>query len=160
MGAMKRIGRSMSICMAITLSFFLSLVGNLVGMVQSGKFDTIGFVIGFVVSVIVSLIIGFLVPMGRVHGWTVKKFGPGDILGRYIESLIADLVYTPLLTFLMVLMAYFMAKAHGGSPPFLGMFLPSLGICFVVGFILIFLFMPFYMKMLMKKYGIKENENG
>ena len=33
MGAMKKIGRSMSICMAITLSFFLALVGNLVGMI-------------------------------------------------------------------------------------------------------------------------------
>ena len=160
MEAMKKIGRSMSICMAITLSFFLSLTGNLVGMVQSGKFDTLGFVIGFVGSVIVSLIIGFLIPMGRVHGWAVKKFGPGDILGRYVETLIADLVYTPILTLLMVLFAYFMAKAHGGEPPFLGMFLPSLGICFVIGFILIFLFMPFYMKMLMKKYGVKENPNG
>ena len=150
----------MSICMAITLSFFLALVGSFVGMVQSGKFDTIGFVISFVASVIISLIIGFVVPMGRIHGWTVKKFGPGDILGRYVESLISDLIYTPLLTFLMVIIAYFMARAHGGEPPFLGMFLPSLGICFVVGFILIFIFMPFYMKMLMKKYGIKENQNG
>ncbi len=160
MEAMKRVGRSMSICMAITLSFFLALTGNLVGMVQSGRFDTIGFVIGFGLSVVVSLIIGFVVPMGKIHGFIERKFGRGDILGRYIESLISDLIYTPIMTFLMVVLAYFMAKSHGGSPPFLGMFLPSLGICFVIGFILIFIFMPFYMKMLMKKYGVKENQNG
>ena len=150
MEAAKRVGRSMSICMAITLSFFLSLTGNLVGMVQSGRFDAIGFILGFVLSTIVSLIIGLAVPMGRIHGWVIKKHGPG-LIGRYIESLISDLIYTPVMTTLMVVMAFFMAKSHGQNPPFLGMYLPSLGISLVVGYILVFIFQPFYMKMLMKK---------
>ena len=153
MEAAKRVGRSMSICMAITLSFFLSLTGNLVGMVQSGRFDAIGFILGFVLSTIVSLIIGLAVPMGRIHGWVIKKHGPG-LIGRYIESLISDLIYTPVMTTLMVVMAFFMAKSHGQNPPFLGMYLPSLGISLVVGYILVFIFQPFYMKMLMKKYGV------
>ena len=154
MDAMKRVGRSMSICMAITLSLFLSLTGNLVGMVQSGRFDTIGFILGFIISTIVSLIIGFLVPMGRIHAWVLKKNGPG-LMGRYIESLISDFIYTPLMTTLMVTMAYIMARSHGQKPPFLGMYLPSLGISMVVGYLLIFFFQPFYMKMLMKKYGVE-----
>ena len=154
MEAMKKVGRSMSICMAITLSFFLSLTGNLVGMVQSGRFDTIGFILGFVVSTVVSLVIGFAVPMGRIHAWVMKKHGPG-LMGHYIESLISDLIYTPALTTLMIVMAYYMAKSHGATPPFLGMYLPSLGISMVVGYLLIFFFLPFYMKMLMKKYGVQ-----
>ena len=154
MEAMKKVSRSMSVCMAITLSLLLSLTGNLVGMVQSGRFDTIGFLLGFVLSVVISLLIGFLVPMGRIHQWVIKKQGP-DLMGRYIESLISDFIYTPLMTTLMVLMAYFMAKSHGQNPPFLGMFLPSLGISMVVGYLLIFIFQPFYMKTLMKKYGVR-----
>ena len=153
MEAVKKVGRSMSVCMALTLSLCLSIVGNLVGMIQSGRFDVIGFLIGFVVSMIISLIIGFIVPMGRIHGSLMKKFGPG-IFERYVESMISDLIYTPVMTFIMVLIAYFMAKSHGAEPPFLGMFLPSLGICIVVGYILIFIFQPLYMKLLMKKYGV------
>jgi len=159
MDAMKKVGRSICICMAITLSLFLSLTGNLVGMVQSGRFDTIGFILSFVASTIISLIIGFIVPMGRLHQWSVEKYGPG-LMGRYIESLISDLIYTPLMTTLMVLMAFFMAKSHGQNPPFLGMYLPSLGISMVVGYVLIFFFRPFYMKMLMKKYGVKPGGPG
>ena len=154
MEARKRVGRSMSICMAITLSLFLSLTGNLVGMVQSGRFDTIGFIIGFVVGTIISLIIGFAVPMGRIHQWVEKKQGPG-LMARYIESLISDFIYTPLMTTLMVTLAYILARSHGQHPPFLGMYLPSLGISMVVGYLLVFIFQPFYMKMLMKKYGVK-----
>ena len=153
MQAMKKVGRSMSICMAITLSFFLSLTGNLVGMVQSGRFDTIGFVLGFVISVVVSFIIGLVVPMGRIHVWAQKKFEPG-LMAHYIEALISDLIYTPLMTTLMVVMAYFMARNHGAAPPFLGMYLPSLGISLVVGYLLVFIFQPLYMKALMKKYGV------
>ncbi|MEE3468125.1 MAG: hypothetical protein VZQ83_06770 [Eubacterium sp.] len=161
MDAMKKVGRSMSICMAITLSLFLSLTGNLVGMVQSGRFDTIGFVLGFVISTIVSLIIGFVVPMGRIHQWVEKKHGPG-LMGRYIESLISDLIYTPLMTTLMVLMAFFMARSHGQNPPFLGMYLPSLGISMVIGYLLIFFFRPFYQNMLIKKYQVnrRKSDNG
>ncbi|MBO4394855.1 MAG: hypothetical protein J5819_00730 [Eubacterium sp.] len=154
--AMKKVSRSMSMCMGVTLSLILSLTGNLIGMVQSGQFNTLGFLLGFVGSTVVSLIIGLVIPMGRIHQSIVKKHG-NDIIGRYIESLISDLIYTPILTFLMVLMSYFMMKSHvapENQPPFLGMFLPSLGICFVVGYILIFILMPVYMRLLMKKYGI------
>ena len=153
MDVAKKVGRSISICMAITLSLFLSLTGNLVGMVQSGRFDPIGFIVGFAVSTAISMVIGFVVPMGRIHQWVVEKNGPG-LIARYIESLISDFIYTPLMTTIMVTMAFFMAKSHGQNPPFLGMYLPSLGISMVVGFLLIFFFQPFYMRMLMNKYGI------
>ena len=150
---MKKIARSMGIALAVTLSFFLSLTGNLIAMVQSGQFSAIMFLLSFILSTIISLIIGLVVPMQKIHLSLEDRFGPG-LMGRYLESLISDLIYTPLMTFLMVLMAYIFARNQGQNPPFLGMFLPSLGICFVVGYILILILQPLYLKLLLKKYGV------
>ena len=64
---MKKVGSQMSLLMGVTLSFCLSLTGNLMGAKQSGGFSVPGFLISFVVSTIISLIIGFFVPMKKVN---------------------------------------------------------------------------------------------
>ena len=46
---MKKIGRKMSICMALTLSFFLSLIG----MISSGHFEPVGWIINFAVCAVI-----------------------------------------------------------------------------------------------------------
>ena len=149
---MKVIGRKMSIRMGILMSFALALVGTL----TSGHFTPVGFVVSFLVSTIVSLIIGFVVPVGKASGDFCRKRGlaPGSLANGIVSSLISDLIYTPLITLVMVALAYRMAMIQSGNMaqiPFIPMFLRSLAICFPVGFVLIFIFMPLFLKQLMKK---------
>lgn len=149
---MRKIGRQMGIRMGLLMSFCLSLVGTL----TSGHFTLVGFLLSFVVSTIISLIIGFLVPVGKISGSLCRKWKlePGKLATRCVESLISDIIYTPVITLAMVALAYNMAmKQSGGMAEisFLPMFLHSLLICFVVGYVLIFIFMPLFLKQLLKK---------
>ena len=145
--------------MGVTLSFFLSLVGNLMGAKQSGSFSVPGFLISFVISTIVSLFIGLIVPMKKVNDGLHAKLNmqEGSIGAKLLDSLVSDIIYTPIMTLLMVFLAYKQATAHGAQMPFLPMFLSSLVVCLIVGYILIFIFMPLYMNILMKKNGLSGN---
>lgn len=153
---MKKVGSQMSLLMGVTLSFCLSLTGNLMGAKQSGGFSVPGFLISFVVSTIISLIIGFFVPMKKVNDSVCGSLNlkPGQMGTRLMESLISDIIYTPVMTLIMVFLAYKQATSHGAQIPFLPMFLSSLVVCLIVGYILIFIFMPLYMKLVMKKNGL------
>ncbi len=143
---MRKIGMKMSICMGITLSFFLSLVG----VSTSGHFTIPGWIVSFIISTVISLVIGFFVPMKKVSDAVLTRFNmqPGRLSSRLLEALISDLIYTPVITFCMVFAAYKKAVSMGAPVRFLPMFLSSLAVCMVVGFILIFIFMPFYMKLI------------
>ena len=153
---MKKVGSQMSLLMGVTLSFCLSLTGNLMGAKQSGGFSVPGFLISFVVSTIISLIIGFFVPMKKVNDSVCGSLNlkPGQMGTRLMESFISDIIYTPVMTLIMVFLAYKQATSHGAQIPFLPMFLSSLVVCLIVGYILIFIFMPLYMKLVMKKNGL------
>ena len=151
---MKKIGRDISIKMAATMSFCLSLVGTL----SSGHFTPVGFVVSFLVSFVISLLIGLVIPMGKVSGAVLVKMNliRGTLGARLVESLISNLIYTPIMTFVMVFLAYNMVMRQSGGMAqlnFWGMFLPSLIICFVVGYVIIFIVQPIFMKIAMKKYG-------
>ncbi|MBR1476725.1 MAG: hypothetical protein IJ608_02040 [Lachnospiraceae bacterium] len=155
---MKKIGMQMNIMMGVTLSFCLSLVGNL----TSGHFTVLGFLISFAASTIVSLIIGFFVPLKKLTDDFTRKHNleQGKLKTRCVESLISDLIYTPVITLLMVTMAYFMASknAPAGAVHFLPMFLPSLVISLIVAYIIIFIITPVYIGFLMKKNGVGRPE--
>ncbi|MBO6242936.1 MAG: hypothetical protein J6O61_19225 [Butyrivibrio sp.] len=151
---MKKIGRQMGIRMGILMSFCLALTGT----ISSGHFTPVGFLFSFIVSAIISIFIGFLVPVGKITGDVCRRagFAQGTIKERLLSSLISNLIYTPLITFVMVLLAYTMAmKQSGGMAQlsFIPMFLHSLVICFIVGYVLIFIFQPLFLKQLMKKYN-------
>ena len=145
---MKNVGRKMSLMMGTTMSFFLSLVGNL----ASGRFTLPGFLLSFVASFAISLVIGFLVPMGRVTAAVDKKLRllPGRLSTRCVNALISDLIYSPIITLGMVFMAWRRATAQGARIPFLPMFLRSLAISLAVGFVLAFVLTPIYMKIATK----------
>lgn len=155
---MKMVGIGMSVRLGIVMSFFLSLTGTLV----SGHFSMVNFLISFIVSTVISLLIGFLVPVGQVMAaaCSALKLKPGTIPARILESLISDVIYTPIMTFLMVFLAHqiVMKRSNGMAQlNLLNMYLKSLGICFVVGFIIIFFIQPVFYRQLMKKY-VEENE--
>ena len=144
----KNAGMKMSLMMGTTMSFCLSLVGNL----ASGKFTLPGFLLSFLVSLIISLLIGFLVPMGKVTASLDARLGlqRGKLSTRCFEALVSDLIYSPIITLVMVFMAWRRATAQGAQIPFLPMFLRSLIISLAVGFVLAFLLTPLYMKIAMK----------
>ncbi|WP_029231163.1 hypothetical protein [Butyrivibrio sp. VCB2006] len=149
---MKKVGRGMSIRMGLLMSCCLSLVG----MGTSGHFTVPGFIISFIVSTIISMIIGFLIPMGKITNILAGKLGlrQGTLAERLFASLISNLIYTPIITFVMVFLAYQMVmKQSGGMAQisFAGMFFPSLIICFIVGYVLIFIFQPIFLKRLMAR---------
>lgn len=155
---MRKIGAQMNLLMGTMMSFCLSLLGNLLG----GHFTVIGFLISFVISFIISLIIGFGIPHRKWSENAVRAFGakPGTIQARLVEALISDCVYTPIITLAMVAFAYFTSRANaapealGHMPSFMQMFLGSFAACMVVGYILIFVFMPLFMKLVFKKNGV------
>lgn len=156
---MRIIGRQMAIRMGIMMSFCLSLVGIL----SSGHFTIPGFIISFVISTIISLIIGLVIPIGKVTGGLCARLRlrQGTIGARTFESFLSDLIYTPIMTLVMVGLAYRMVTIQNGGVapiPFLPMFLKSLIICFVVGFFLIFIFQPLFLRQIMKKHGIGRPE--
>ncbi|MBR1669862.1 MAG: hypothetical protein IJ695_04115 [Butyrivibrio sp.] len=152
---MKVIGRQMSLRMGLLMSFSLALVGT----VTSGHFTIPGFLISFALSAVISIIIGFVVPVGKVSESFCRRrnLAPGTLPYKLASAFISDLIYTPVITLAMVCLAYFMAKKQSGGMaqiPFLPMFLKSLVITFIVGFVLIYIFMPLFLNQLMKKHGI------
>lgn len=152
---MKKVGMTISLFMGVAMSFFLSLTGTL----TSGHFTIPSWLISFAVSTVISIVIGLLIPMKIVNEKIVGAFKlrPHSFPARCLESFVSDLIYTPLMTFCMVFMAYKQAIAHGAPAESLNlgrMFLGSFLICFVVGFILIFILMPVFMKAAMKMYGV------
>ncbi len=149
---MKAAGIKIAICMGIVMSFFLSLVGTL----TSGHFTVGGFLLSFLISTVISIIIGLIVPMGRINMSIEKKMGcpPGAIKVKLLESLISNLIYTPIMTLSMVSLAYItvMRQSNGMAQlQFVPMFLRSLVICFIVGYFLIFIFAPFFAKLFIPK---------
>ena len=152
---MKTISRKMSIYMGVVMSLTLSLVGS----ISSGHFTIKGYIISFIISTVISIMIGFVIPISEICAGVCRNHDieRHSLKGRLIESLISDVVYTPLLTLLMVVFNIAMVvKNSGGNAqiPFLPMFLHSLLICFPVGYVLIFIMQPVLLKYVLKKAGI------
>lgn len=163
---MKKIGRTMNIYMGFTMSAALSIVGTTFGQATSAagiQFPgiIIGILISFVASLIISLIIGFIIPMKKVGDGVcglIKK-SPDSIPGRLMASLASDLIYTPIITALMVALARAQvmkaSQGHAQLPPYIVMYLPSLIVTFIVGLVIIFFIQPMFLKSILKKNGIE-----
>lgn len=160
---MKKIGITMSLLMGVTLSFFLSLVGNLG---SEDGFKLPAFLVSFVVSTVISLIIGFLVPMPKLERGAVKAMGLKErsVPAKLVSALISDLIYTPIITLAMIVlarkMAMKMSHGHADLPPFMVMFLKSLIISLIVAFIIILIVTPIYMKLSFKAAGVDPAAGG
>lgn len=149
---MKKMGIQMGLLMGVTLSFFLSLTG----LLSAGQFKIPAFITSFLISFVISMVIGLIVPMKKVGDAAVAKAGlqPRTLKARLLESLISDLIYTPIITFCMVFMAYRQATSHGAKIPFPAMLIKSEVISLIVGYVLIFIFQPLFLKIVMKNSGI------
>ena len=146
----------MNLLMGVTLSFFLSLLGNLTA--ESG-FKPVAFLASFAVSTVISLIIGFVIPMRKLENGAVKAMGLKErsLPANLVSALISDLIYTPVITLAMIAlarkMAMKMSNGHAELPPFAVMFVKSLIISLIVAYIIILIATPVYLKLVMKKNG-------
>ena len=148
---MKRIGRRMGIRMSLLMSFALSVIGPL----SAGQFTIPGFIISFIISTVISMLISLIIPIGKITNDLSRKWKleDGTLKKHAIESLISDTIYTPIITLVMVSFAYMqIMKSSGGHAqvPFIPMFLKSLIICYIAGYILVFIFQPMFLKSIMK----------
>lgn len=142
----------MSILMGVALSFCLSLFGTL----HSGHFSVPAFLVSFAVSLTVSLLIGFLVPMPKLEASVCNKLNIGQhsMKGNAVTTLISDLIYTTLITLAATVLAYRQMTKAGGSASFGAMFFSSLLISLVIGYVLIFILKPLFLKLVLKHNGI------
>lgn len=149
----KKIGIQMSLLMAVTVSFCLSLTGNL----TSGNFQPVTFLITFAASFVISCIIGLVVPMQKVESGLVRACGLKErsLPARAVSSLVSDIIYTPVVTLAMIALVRKIALSHGAKlPPFGIMYVKSLVISLIVAFIVIFIVSPVFMKLVLKKNGV------
>ena len=70
--------------------------------------------------------------------------------GRCIDALISDLIYTPVIVLSMIIFACRMAEKQGGHIPFLPYFGKSLVLDLILGFILILIFTPIFIRLVVK----------
>ncbi|WP_295089814.1 hypothetical protein [Ruminococcus sp.] len=160
---MKKVGIIMTLLMGVTLSFCLSLTGNLT---SEDGFKLIPFLVSFAVSTVISILIGFVVPMRKIESGAVKAMGLNErsLPANIISSLISDFIYTPVITLSMIVlarrMAMKMSNGHAQLPPFAIMFLKSLIISFVVAFLIILIVTPIYIKLSMKLAGVNPSAGG
>ncbi len=140
----------MNLLMGISLSFCMSLLGNLL----SGAFTVPGFLMSFAISALISLCIGFIIPIGKIgaNAALFFKLKPYSIPGRLLEAFISNLIYTPLMTLIMVALAHRNATSHGANIPFVPMYVHSLIPCLILGYVIVFLFTPVYLKIAMGKH--------
>ncbi len=97
--------------MGIAMSFTMSLVGSLHGNIASGHFTVPGFIssflVSFVIATIIAIAIGFIVPMKKINDNLEAKHNlkKGEFKTLLIESLVSDLIYTPLICLVMTIVS-------------------------------------------------------
>ncbi len=148
---MKRAEIKMGLMMSLSMSFLLSLIG----MLSSGQFTVPGFLKSFLISFCISTLITTLVPMRKISMDLARKLGiPQNTLkGRLFDTLVSDLLLTPLMTFVMVYLAYRQAVSHGARIPFGPMLLRSEIISFLAAYALIFFLTPVFLKIIFRGSG-------
>ena len=150
---MKKPGQKMSLLMGLSMSCVLTLIG----LLTAGKFTIQGFLTGFAVSFVISMIIGLIIPMKKISDSLINRFDlkPGSLKARLLEALVSDVLYSPLMTFIMVYIAWRQATAHGARIPLGPMLLKSEIISFIAAFILSFILTPVFMKIVMKRNAVR-----
>lgn len=142
----------MNLCMGFTMSFILSLVGNL----TSGHFTVPAWLQSAIVSFVISVVIGFLVPIKVLSekACHLCKVELRSMKGNLVGAAVSNLVYTPILTILMVVMGLRTAAKHapaGVVPPVMKVLPRSMIVSLVVGYIVILIVHPLFIRLLIKK---------
>lgn len=142
--------------MNVMMGVLMSLVLSFVGTYTSGHFSIESFITCSIISMVISIMLGFVIPIRKICKDMCKKMNLKDdsLPARIVNALISDMLYTPLITFIMVGFSISrIVKASNGQAqiPFIPVFLRSLLICFCVGYVVIFIFQPLLLKYLLRK---------
>ncbi len=162
--------------MGVVLSLYMSLYNNF----SSGNFSPVMLLISFVVSLIISILIGIIVPMPKISKALAQKIKPGpglravdalvsDAIYTPIITLFMILVVRNLAPVMASKGAERAALAGGAPaeaaaraaseaaanvsasfPPFVKMFIGSFLICYALGFFVIYVAQPIFMKIAFK----------
>ena len=122
-------------------------------MISAGQFSIPGFLKSFVISFLISLLLGQLIPARRISDSLLGKYElkPGTLKARLLESLVTTLTYSPVMTLIMVWMAWRQAVSHGARIPFGPMLVKSEFISLIGAFVISFLAAPVWVSLVMKK---------
>lgn len=151
---MRAIMVKMTVLMGLVMSFILSLTGTLMG----GHFTLPSWLMSFGISFIISLIIGFVVPIKKLGDGLCGcfKIVPESFKGTLVSACVSNLIYTPIITIIMVVVMLKNVAAHMPAdqvqnvPP-IGRVLPgSLIVSFLVGYVVIVIVQPLLIKSLTK----------
>ncbi len=158
---LRKISLRISLYMAITMSFCLSIIGNVEGYIMSGGKRPLpalitGIAVSFVVGFIISMLIGMVVPMKKVEDAVCRKAHTSvkSLKGKLLNTLVSDVIYTPIISTVQVILGY-IQMPENQRPPFIGMWLSSVVICMLFGYIIVFIFQPIYMNKTFSKFGIE-----
>ncbi len=145
----KKAGQLIGVLMGLTMSFCLSLIG----MVSAGQFSIPGFLKSFVISFLISLLLGLLIPVRKISTSLVRKHGlkPGSLKARLVESLVTTVTYSPVMTLIMVWMAWKQAVSQGARIPFGAMLVKSELISLVAAFLISLVAAPLWTSLVMKR---------
>lgn len=153
--------KKIMITMTILMGLIMSLVLSLVNTALSGHFTLPGFLISFLVSFVISLIIGFLIPVKKLGDAFCKKLNavPESPKGTFLSAIVSDLIYTPVITVVMVVLMVTNARKQipeevlsaGGGPSIARTLPVSLIVSLLVGYIVIILVQPVLVKALIGK---------
>lgn len=142
--------------MSLFMGLAMSCVLTITGLLSAGQLTFEKFIVSFLIGFAISAVIGLIIPIKKISdGFVGKlKLSPGTIKARLAEALVSDVLLSPLMTFIMVFIAYQQATAHGARMPFGPMLLKAEIISFVVAFILSFIITPVITKLVLRINGI------
>lgn len=144
------------ILMHVFIGFLMSLVLSLVGTLRGGHFTLPSWIVAFLISFLIALIISFMIPVKKLADSFCDKLKV-DILsfkGILAGSVIFDLIFTPVISFIMVSTMRRFAAMHapeGSLPPFGVIIVPQILSSMIIGYVVIVIAQIIFNKCIDKK---------
>ncbi|MBP5280236.1 MAG: hypothetical protein J6Z03_07105 [Erysipelotrichaceae bacterium] len=144
----KEFSRRMSICMGIIMSLCLSTAG----LLTARAFSLPSLLLNLVISYAIVRGIDHFIDIGALAVDVPNKMDvdPNSLQGRFLRALITDVIYTPLMTIVMVSIGYYRATSHGAQIPYVPMLMKSMLLTFTLSFLICFFIMPVVEKLILK----------
>lgn len=139
---MEQIMKKRAMLYGLLMSIFISLFLSLYGLCSAGQFTVPKWLVSFALSAVISIIWGFIIPMKKIS-MAIDKAMPNRIVAFFINALVSDIIYTPLITAIMIYLA-----ARKAPVPFSVLYLKSIPACFIVCFFVILIFQFVFRKLL------------
>lgn len=174
----KKIGRYISIRMGITMSVVMSVVGSTIGALkgtnsalsnipveQAPSFMAIfmsnllpSLCVSLLITVIIAIAIGFIIPMKKINDNIESKMNKDGFVLHLVQSIVSDLIYTPFISLVMSFVStvlFVIPKSPAPLPfvpVFLGSFISSVFIEFVIALVVIMIVEPIFRNAAFTKY--------